>query len=59
MDAVSINNFILLHCFLKAIDSMLPYIWSVIDHREGQNAEITSVTRVTAPRVSLLILNTF
>ena len=39
-------------CFIKQVDSMLPCVSSVIDHRRRQN-EITSVTHSATPRVPL------
>ena len=39
--------------FIKQIDSMLPCVCSVTDHRRRQNMARTSVTHSAAPRVSL------
>ena len=39
--------------YIKQIDSMLPCICSVIDHRGRQNVVRTSVTHSAAPRVPL------
>ena len=44
------------HC-IKQIDSMLPWVCSVIDHRGRQNVVKTSVTNSPAARVSLLFFN--
>ena len=41
------------HC-IKQIDSMLPWVCSVIDHRGRQNVVKTSVTHSPAARVPLL-----
>ena len=39
--------------YIKQIDSMLPCVCSVIDHRGRQNVVRTSVTHSAAPRVPL------
>ena len=39
--------------YIKQIDSMLPCICSVMDHRGRQNAVRTSVTHSAAPHVPL------
>ena len=41
------------HC-IKQIDSMLPWVCSVIDHRGRQNVVKTTVTHSPATRVPLL-----
>ena len=41
---------ILIFYYIKQIDSMLPCVCSVIDHRGRQNVVRTSVTRSAAPR---------
>ena len=41
------------HC-IKQIDSMLPWVCSVIDHRGRQNVVKTTVTHSPAARVPLL-----
>ena len=41
------------HC-IKQIDSMLPWVCSVIDHRGSQNVVKTTVTHSPAARVPLL-----
>ena len=41
------------HC-IKQIDSMLPWVYSVIDHRGRQNVVKTTVTQSPAARVPLL-----
>ena len=41
--------------YIKQIDSMLPCVCSVIDHRGRQNVVRTSVTHSAAPRVPLLL----
>ena len=41
------------HC-IKQIDSMLPWVCSVIDHRGRQNVVKTTVTHSPASRVPLL-----
>ena len=43
---------LILYC-IKKIDSMLPCVCSVIDHRGRQNVVRTSVTHSAAPRVPL------
>ena len=53
IDDVTINNFNLLLYYIKQIDSMLPCVCSVIDHRNHQNVVRTSVTHLAAPRVPL------
>ena len=45
--------FILILYYIKQIDSMLPCVCSVIDHRARQNVVRTSVTHSAAPRVPL------
>ena len=42
--------------YIKQIDSMLPCVSSVIDHRGRQNVVRTSVTHSAAPRVPLFCL---
>ena len=49
---VTINN-IPLFCHIKQIDFMVPWIFTVIDHRRGQNLIGTSVTHSAAPRMPL------
>ena len=39
--------------YIKQIDSMLPCVCSVIDHRRRQNVVRTSVTHSATPRVPL------
>ena len=39
--------------YIKQIDSMLPCVCSVIDHRGRQNVVRTSVTHSATPRVPL------
>ena len=41
------------HC-IKQIDSMLPWVCSIIDHRGRQNVVKTTVTHSPAARVPLL-----
>ena len=43
--------------YIKQIDSMLPCVCSVIDHRGRQNVVRTSVTHSAAPRVPLFLLS--
>ena len=45
--------YILMFCYIKQIESMLPCVCSVIDHRGRQNVVRTSVTHSAAPRVPL------
>ena len=45
--------YILILYYIKQIDSMLPCVCSVIDHRGRQNVVRTSVTHSAAPRVPL------
>ena len=45
--------YILIFYYIKQIDSMLPCVCSVIDHRGRQNVVRTSVTHSAAPRVPL------
>ena len=45
--------FLSVHC-IKQIDSMLPWVCSVIDHRGRQNVIKTSVTHSPAARVPRL-----
>ena len=45
--------------YIKQIDSTLPYVCSVIDHRRRQNVIRTSVTHPATPRVPLFVLTTF
>ena len=40
--------------YIKQIDSMLPCVCSVIDHRRRQNVVRTSVTHSATPRVPLI-----
>ena len=47
------NLWLLLVYYIKQIDSMLPCVCSVIDHRGRQNVVRTSVTHSAAPRVQL------
>ena len=54
----SLKLFLILY-YIKQIDSKLPCVCSVIDHRERQNAVRTSVTHSAAPRVPLFVLTTF
>ena len=51
--------YILIFYYIKQIDSMLPCVCSVIDHRKRQNVVRTSVTHSAAPRVPLFVLTTF
>ena len=56
MDDIIIKKFfpyILIFYHIKQIDSKLPCVCSVIDHRERQNVVRTSVTHSAAPRVPL------
>ena len=46
-------TYILIFYYIKQIDSMLPCVCSVIDHRGRQNVVRTSVTHSAAPRVPL------
>ena len=46
--------YILILCYIKQIDFMLPCVCSVIDHRGRQNVVRTLVTHSAAPRVPLL-----
>ena len=39
--------------YMKQIDSKMPYVCSVIDHKGRQNVVRTSVTQSAAPRVPL------
>ena len=43
--------YILIFYYIKQIDSMLPCVCSVIDHRGRQNVVRTTVTQSAAPRV--------
>ena len=52
IDDVIIKIFLILY-YIKQIDSKLPCICSVIDHRGRQNVVRTSVTHLAAPRVPL------
>ena len=52
IDDVIIKTFSILY-YTKQIDSKLPCICSVIDHREHQNVVRTSVTHLAAPCVPL------
>ena len=45
--------------YIKQIDSMLPCVRSVIDHRRRQNVVRTSVTHSATLRVPLFFLTTF
>ena len=53
----SLKLFLILY-YIKQIDSKLPCVCSVIDHRGRQNAVRTSVTHSAAPRVPLFVLTT-
>ena len=44
---------------VKQIDSILPCVCPVIDHRKWQLVFKTSATHSTSPHVSILVLNTF
>ena len=46
-------------CKLKQIDSMLPRVCSVIDHRGRQNVVKTSVPRSPAACVHFFVFTTF
>ena len=48
----SLKLFLILY-FIKQIDSKLPCVCSVIDHRGRQNVVRTAVTHSAAPRVPL------
>ena len=48
----SLKLFLILY-YIKQIDSKLPCVCSVIDHRGRQNVVRTSVTHLAAPRVPL------
>ena len=48
-----IFTYILIFYYIKQIDSMLPCVCSVIDHRERQNVVRTSVTHSAALRMPL------
>ena len=48
----SLKLFLILY-YIKQIDSKLPCVCSVIDHRGRQNVVRTSVTHSAAPRVPL------
>ena len=48
--------YILIFYYIKRIDSMLPCVCSVIDHRGRQNVVRTSVTNSAAPHVPLFCL---
>ena len=50
--SVKVAKFEIKYC-IKQIDSMLPCVRSVIDHRGRQNVVRTSVTHSAAPRVPL------
>ena len=52
IDDVIIKTFLIIY-YIKQIDSKLPCVCSVIDHRGSQNVVRTSVTHSTAPRVPL------
>ena len=52
VDDVITKIFLILYC-IKQIDSKLPCVCSVIDHRGHQNVVRTSVTHLAAPRVPL------
>ena len=45
--------------YIKQIDSKLPCVCSVIDHRGHQNVVRTSVTHSAAPRATFLFLPHF
>ena len=45
-----VATFCFVFCHLKRIDSMLPWIWTVIDHRGRQNVANASETHSAAPR---------
>ena len=47
--------YILIFYYIKQIDSMLPCVCSVIDHRGRQNVVRTSVTHSAAPRVPFFL----
>ena len=49
---LSLKLFLTLY-YIKQIDSKLPCVCSVIDHRGRQNVVRTSVTHSAAPRVQL------
>ena len=51
-DRWSLKLFLILY-YIKQIDSKLPCVCSVIDHRGRQNVVRTSVTHSAAPRVPL------
>ena len=53
IDDVLIKTFFLILYYIKQIDSKLPCVCSVIDHRGRQNVVRTSVTHSAAPRVPL------
>ena len=48
----SLKLFLILY-YIKQIDSKLPCVCSVIDHRGSQNVVRTSVTHLAVPRVPL------
>ena len=48
----SLKLFLILY-YIKQIDSKLPCVCSVIDHRGRQNVVRTSVTHLAAPHVPL------
>ena len=52
IDDVIIKTFLILY-YIKQIDSKLPCVCSVIDHRGRQNVVRTSVTHSAPPRVPL------
>ena len=52
IDDLIIKTFLILY-YIKQIDSKLPCVYSVIDHRGRQNMVRTSVTHSAAPRVPL------
>ena len=47
------SPYILIFYYMKQIDSKLPCVCSVIDHRGRQNVVRTSVTHSAAPRAPL------
>ena len=52
IDDIIIKTFLILY-YIKQIDSKLPCVCSVIDHRGRQNVVRTSVTHSAAPCVPL------
>ena len=53
IDDIIIKTFFKILYYIKQIDSKLPCVCSVIDHRGRQNVVRTSVTHSAAPRVPL------